>query len=493
MTTILRHPWAPLLLVGVGAWLLRVAAFFNRNGALGYPVDFDEGVYFSAAALLAHGVLPYRDYFFVHPPGIAVLWAPVAAFARVMDVDSVLAAVRWCVPALGALSTVLSGRIVQERWGTRAGVVAALVYAVHPEASASDRAMVLEPVLNLACLGMAWVLLRPAEGREAWRRDVGAGVLLATACAVKLTAGVWVLATVWALGGGGEWRRALRTVGAAAVAGLVWMGPFLVMAAEPLLEGLLRFQVLRPPDGVLEPSIRLRLLMGESHWGVSVLSLLGLAVALVRSRRRDAVAERLFSVAGLLTVAVFLSSKSFFSHYNASLAPVTAVLSGLGASWVLAWADQRSRRFAVAATGVLGLTALSTLSEAIRLSKQRDRGLLVIGGAIRAAVPADASLCAFEPGWAIAAGRLPGVPLGNPILVDPYGFMLHGAVGATARFATAAAAFEDESTQHTVKPLLERCDYLVLLGRGEWQLSAASERWVGERFTREGDVWKRRP
>nr|WP_236673602.1 glycosyltransferase family 39 protein [Comamonas sp. JC664] len=489
----MRHPWAPVLLVGVGAWLLRVAAFFNRNGTLGYPVDFDEGVYFSASALLSHGVLPYRDYFFVHPPGIAVLWAPVAALARVLDVDSVFSAVRWCIPVLGALSTVLCGRIVQERWGTRAGVVAALVYAVHPEASTAERGVLLEPMLNLTCLAMAWVALRPAKGRAAWRRDVATGVLLATACAVKLTAGVWVLATAWALGGGGEWRRALRTVGTAAVAGLVWMGPFVLLSAEPLVEGLLRFQMLRPPDGVLEPASRLRLMLGESHWGISVLSLLGLVVALARSRRRDAVAERLFSTAWLLTVAVFMSSKSFYNHYNASLAPITAVLCGMGAAWVLSWAEARSRRFAVALTVAVGLTAFSTLPEAINWAKQRDRGLLAIAGAIRAAVPPESALCAFEPAWAIAAGRLPGVPKGSPLLVDPYGFMLHGAVGAPERFATAAAAFEDESTQHTVKPLLERCDSLVLLGRGEWQLSAASERWVGERFTREGDVWKRRP
>ncbi|WP_238539806.1 ArnT family glycosyltransferase [Corallococcus macrosporus] len=489
----LHLPWAPLLLVGGGAWLLRVAGFFHRGGALGYPVDYDEGVYFSAAALLSHGVLPYRDYFFVHPPGVALLWAPVAALTRVVDAATAFSVARWFVPVLGALSAVLCGRIAQSHWGTRAGIVAALVYAVHPEAAATERGFFLEPLLNLTCLGMAWVLLLPATGRRSWRQDAGAGVLLATACAIKLTAGVWVLAVVWALCLGGEGRRAVRVIGTAALTGLIWLGPFLVLAAEPMLEGLLRFQVMRPPDGELSTARRLLTMLGESHWGGALLSLLGLAVALGRLRRRDAVAERLFSAAWLLTVAAFLSAKSYWGQYNAGLAPAAALLSGLGASQLLLRAERHSRRFAAAVTLAVGLAALSALPVALRSANQRERGLLAIGGSIRAAVPPDAPLCAFEPAWAIAAGRLPGLPVGSPALVDPYGLMLNDALDGPSRFASAAAAFADDRTQRTVLPMLARCDALVLLGRGEWQLSAASERWVDEHFTRDGDVWKRKP
>ncbi|WP_284668048.1 glycosyltransferase 87 family protein [Myxococcus sp. SDU36] len=488
-----QHPWAPWLLIGAGAWLLRVAGFFHRGGALGYPVDYDEGVYFSAAALLTHGVLPYRDYFFVHPPGIVVLLGPLAALGGRVDAATAFSVVRGFIPLLGALSAVLCGRIVQSRWGTRAGVVAALVYALYPEAAATERGPFLEPALNLACLGTAWGLLRPADTGRALRRDVCAGVLLATACAIKLTAGVWVVAVAWALGGAGDLRRARRVIGVAAFTGLLWVGPFLAVAAGPMVEGLLRFQLQRPPDGELEPVRRLLTILGEGHWGVSVLSLLGLAGALARARRSDAVAERLFSLAWLLTVAVFLASKSYWGQYNASLAPATAVLAGLGASLLLDWAERRSRRLEVAMVAAVGLLALSSLPAALRSANQRDRGLLTIGNAIRASVPAKATLCAFEPAWAIAAGRLPGLPWGSPLLVDPYGLMLHDASDGSARFTSATAAFEDERTQRTVLPLLERCDALVLLGRGEWQLSAASERWVGEHFTREGDVWKRRP
>lgn len=492
-TTPSRQPWWPLLLVAVGAWTLRAAGFFHRGGALGYPVDYDEGVYFSAAALLSHGLIPYRDYFFVHPPGIAVLLSPIAALAHLSDSAVAFTAVRWLVPGLGALCTALSGRIVQERWGTRAGLMAAVVYAVYPEAVATERGPFLEPLLNLACLGMAWVVLRPGQERAVHRQDAWAGALLATACAIKLTAGGWVLAVILALGVAADWRRASRVVGVAAVVGALWVGPFFTLAPDAMLGGLLRFQLQRPPDGELAPWHRLLAIAGDAHPGVFLLSVLGLFVALARLRRKEAVAERLFGMAWLFTLVTFLASKTYWNQYNAHLAPTTAVLAGLGASVVLRWADTRSRASTVFLTSVVGLAALSPLPAAIRSANQRDRGLLALGGTLRSAVPSDAALCTFEPAWAIAAGRLPGIPHGAPPLVDPYGLMLNDALASPEPFANASAAFDDDRSQRTVLPLLARCDFLVLNGRGEWQLSASSERWVHEHFARDGLLLSRIP
>ncbi|QSQ28490.1 hypothetical protein JY651_42135 [Pyxidicoccus parkwayensis] len=484
-----RLPWWPLVLVAAVAWLVRASGFFHRGGAFEYPVDYDEGVYFTAAALLSHGVLPYRDYFFVHPPGLTVLLAPVAALTHGFDTAVVYTMVRWLIPVLGASSAALSGRLAQERWGTRAGVVAALVYALYPEATAAERGPFLEPMLNLTCLAAAWVWLRPGDAR---RRDVWAGVLLATACAVKLTAGAWVLAAVWARGGAGEWRRVLRTVGVAAGVGALWLGPFFVLAPEAMVDGLLRFQLLRPPDGELDVWRRFVAAVGERHIGISVLGAVGLAVALARMRRREAVAERLFSAAWLLTLATFLSSKSYWVHYNAQLAASQAVLAGLGAAWVLGLAERRSRKVAALVALAVGVAVLSPLRAVIELAKQKDRGLLALGSMLRASIPKDAALCTFEPSWSIVAGRLPGLPRGAPALVDVYGLMLHDALDGPERFSHVNNAFEDERSQRSVIPLLARCDYVILNGRGEWQLSATSERWLEEHFTRDGLVWKRR-
>ena len=46
---------------------------------LAYPnvlhgvLTYDDGVYFGSAIYLTHGIVPYRDYVFVAPPGITLL------------------------------------------------------------------------------------------------------------------------------------------------------------------------------------------------------------------------------------------------------------------------------------------------------------------------------------------------------------------------------------------------------------------------------------
>jgi len=63
--------WAVMAIIGiamVGA-AIRVAALLPIGAADQFPVDYDEGVYSAAASLFARGQMPYRDFFFVHPPG----------------------------------------------------------------------------------------------------------------------------------------------------------------------------------------------------------------------------------------------------------------------------------------------------------------------------------------------------------------------------------------------------------------------------------------
>ncbi|HZI02713.1 MAG TPA: hypothetical protein VEZ71_01760, partial [Archangium sp.] len=154
-----RRWWWVLAVMAVGAWVLRVLPFFNRHGAFGYPVDYDEGVYFTASALLFQGVLPYRDFIFVHPPGSLLLWSPAAALASGWDAATCFVLARWLAAGVGALNVFLVGRLALRAWGPGAGVVAALVYATYPELVGVERGPFLEPVLNLACLAMANVWL----------------------------------------------------------------------------------------------------------------------------------------------------------------------------------------------------------------------------------------------------------------------------------------------------------------------------------------------
>ena len=143
----------------------------------GLIVDYDEGVYVTAAALLSKGVLPYRDYVFLHPPGIVLFLAPWAAGGPLFA----LQAARVVSAVLGATNATLVARLV----GGRAALPVAIFWIVWPEVVWSERGAFLEPVMTCAGLG-ALVLL---THNPTLRRATIAGVLCGAAVLVSPGAG----------------------------------------------------------------------------------------------------------------------------------------------------------------------------------------------------------------------------------------------------------------------------------------------------------------
>ena len=107
--------WAVVTIVGIailGA-AVRLAALLPFGTVDQFPVDYDEGVYSAAASLFAHGQLPYRDFFFVHPPGVLYVLLPLGGLSP----HSALVAARFVMVAVGTACIVLVGLIAYRRWG----------------------------------------------------------------------------------------------------------------------------------------------------------------------------------------------------------------------------------------------------------------------------------------------------------------------------------------------------------------------------------------
>jgi len=111
----------------VGAVAVRAYPLLRAGGAWEYPIDFDEGVYFSAASLVWRGVLPYRDFVFVHPPGILWALAPSGIMSGALGPDTAFVFARWFAVILGAANALLVALIARRWAGPSAGVCAALV------------------------------------------------------------------------------------------------------------------------------------------------------------------------------------------------------------------------------------------------------------------------------------------------------------------------------------------------------------------------------
>jgi hypothetical protein len=515
LSTRVRELW-PLVAVALGAWVLRSLAFLHRSGPLGYPMDYDEGVLFSAAALLLRGDMPYRDFIFVHPPGALLLWAPGAALSLVLDTATAYGVTRFLAAAVGALSVFLAGRVAWRAWGPLAGFVAALAYAAFPEAAISERGSFLEPLLNVLCLGFANLWLAPGPRSRGHR--VGAGVLLGLAVSVKFPGALWLVAALASRPFKESWRSLFLPVLVALATFTAVAGPFAAFAPSEFVRDVFTFPLARPPEGELDRWLRLRDLFPERRLGESVLALVGLAAALARALRapseerstsrffahaflapsEDRATSRFFACAFVLTVALLLTSRTYGTLDNAHLAASAAVLAGLGACVLQGFAARWGRTASRAMAGLaLAAAFLPGAWNIVRTGQQQSPDVLALAQHLRAHVPSNACLFAFDPGHLVAAGRL---PLGATPLVDPYATQLQDALLSGERFEEPSEALSSEDAQQTLRITLDACQFVVVGPRGARHLPREVLPWFKQRFVRrfpeDGgavDLWEHKP
>jgi hypothetical protein len=303
------------LVVAAGA-ALRAWPLLGSEGHWGWPVFYDEGVYTAAALLFFQGAQPYRDFLLAHPPGVVYVLQPAAALAALTDPSLGFAAARWMAVGAGAANIALTGLLARAATGSAmGGLVAALLYAVHPEAMHAERGPNLEPLVTLPCLAAA--LLRSSASP---RRTTTSGVLLGLALSIKTWAVLWWVACLVGAPDEQQQRRsAVRVLATALVSVSVLVLPLALAAPAEFWEGVVQFHATRPPDGVLESYRRPIYMAAHGRTVAALLAFAGFGLAAARWRARSlSPAERLVATAYGLTFAAFLASPTYWPHYNAS-------------------------------------------------------------------------------------------------------------------------------------------------------------------------------
>jgi alpha-1,2-mannosyltransferase len=351
-----------------GAFVLAVAvrvgpSLFHHSlrGVFG----LDDGVYLSASMRLLSGVVPYRDFTFVQPPGGPLVLTPFAALTRVASEPTVLAALRVAMGLLGGVNALLCA-MCAGRYGRRAGLVAALAYAVWPVAAVTESSFELEPVISLGLLVAVLAL-----GSRAARGATVAGVALGLAFTVK----VWVapealIVAVWLAGRRGL-RQALRFTTAAVAAALVVFAPFLALAPAATVRMVVADQLGRPAVGP-GAGDRLAFLVGQTYQGTTLHGLVYLVAAvfvlLVTWAAWSRPPAGSLSAGGggwpepsprlwwwLLVVsgAEIVAAPSFYFHYPDFCLPACAVLAGVAVQALTQHSRLLARTTAVATAVVL--------------------------------------------------------------------------------------------------------------------------------------------
>ena len=406
-------------IIGTGVIALALRLWILFFPGLMSITQYDDGPYFGSAVRLIHGVLPYRDYAFVQPPGITELMSPAALESYLGGTAWALVIGRFLSVLAGTAAVVLVGFLVRHR-GALAVLLASGILAIDPVSATSARTVLLEPWLVLFCLAGTVAVFDRDRITASTRRLAWGGAALGFGGAIKVWAIVPVLViAVLCLP---QLRRAAVFAGGVAAGFLIPVLPFVIGAPGRFYDDVVVAQLAR--IGNRTPAWkRINSLMGTPKFLTSgtviALAITVLAFVIVAqlaatwaTGRRPGPLDWFPLASAALIVLMFLWPPYYAAHYAAFFGPFLALSLALP---VARLADGLASRRA-ARDRPAQRPAAPWLARA---------GLIVLGLAVLAGAVAQA-------GWPIRSGSrldkpavtLREVPKGACVLTDSAVYLL---------------------------------------------------------------------
>ena len=430
-----RRPVRPVGLTGadaviVAATLVALALRLYqmlRPGFLTGVDEYDDGVYFGSAVRLIHGVLPYRDFVLVHPPGITLLLTPIALLTQSGGTAGGFAVARVVTALAGAAAVPVAGLMVRHR-GALAAVAVCGILAVYPAGINAAHTVLLEPWLVLFCLLGAWAMFAGDEVSQSRRRLAWGGAAFGFACAVKLWAVIPALVALALC-----WRAARRPGFLAGLRGAVLgfglpVVPFVILAPSAFYRGVIVAQLSRidisrvPGVDRLDSLTGLSVFSGAGHALVYLVSAAAvlvvaacLALAVARERRAPPALDLFALLSAAIVLIAFLYPADFYIHYSWFFAPFGALSLGLALSWAAAPTRWVSAVLAVVAAAALVVPTVIQFHQLSQLSAGRP------GDLARRQIRPGACVLTDVIALAIISDRFVSTTPGCSNMVDPIG------------------------------------------------------------------------
>jgi alpha-1,2-mannosyltransferase len=493
-----RGPRRPRLVVIVIAGCTAVGLFLRlyqltRPGYLTGVTEYDDGVLFGNALRLADGVIPYRDFAVVQPPGSILLMAPVALLAKVTGSAWGLGIARLLTVFADCAAIALLGVLVRHRGPLAAGVACG-IYAVDPDAIVAAHTFLLEPWLNMFCLVGA-VLAFDGDRLAGGRRLAWAGAVFGFAAAVKLWALVPLAVIVLLLLP--RIRQIAYLVGGAVVGLGLPLLPFLILSPGALYRGVLVGQFVRSSNGG-EAQLLQRLgdMLGLSDFPTFPLApvLLLIAIAILAlylagcwaAGRPPAALDWYALVSAVAVTVMFMLPRLYYHHYGAFLGPFLALIvalpvgrlalwvEGLGAEGVSAEGQgaggpaTAARSYGLTALLVMGAVAAVVVGWAgvhdVRTESQLNE--TSVAGIADRLIPPGACVLTNYAAYTVTASRFISDAPGCPSLVDSFGTLItltdgHDLKAARPALSTVTAVWRSG---------FERASYVWLVTGSEGQI-----------------------
>ncbi len=426
-------------------------------------------MYFGASVRLLHGVMPYRGFVLVQPPGIVLVLTPLALLARLTHASTGFEAARLAVVGVLFADFLLFGRLTRQRQSL-ALAFGLVVFVFHPSLAFAGQTVLIEPFLLFATLLGMTLLFNGEEFTGSSARWVLAGAAFGVAGAFKLLAIVPVAAVAVVALKRRERNGLGFLVGAAATFLLVTL-PFLVVAPKRALQDVISAQAGRAN---LAPSVAARLsaISGFGQHNAPGLAVAAVAVAVaawlvvVHMRRGLALTTlEIVAVIALVGLVVsFAAAPSYFDPYAAYAIPFLAILAGSAAQRLLA-SPLRAPVFAlvgVLALGYIGHGVLRVAGEAATPS---------VAAAVDRVTPPGSCVLTDEPSLLLLANRFSAARGDCPQVVDIYGTELAYGHG----YAEVVADERYQAVQDIWLDWLRRADEVVFV-----HLNTATLGWTAE-------------
>ncbi len=486
--------WALTAGLAISAGVARAVPLLFPNGVL-TTTNYDEGVYLAAAGLFSEGKLPYRDFVFLHPPGVLLLTLPVTILVpAVLEWDQVLTILRWAGVLVGVSNVLLLVAVTRQWRGWAAGLTAGALYAGYGPAAAVERHLLLEPWLVLLILLGARLWLGRDDGPRLARMGA-AGALLAVAGLVKITGGLVLLAALATPRGRSAFRDRGWLLGAAAITAVLVLVPFGWLAGPGRLWSQVVTAQLKRPGGDVEGGSvvdlvdrlveagRLGVLSAGAVPGYAVL--LGwvvLAAAAGRAWLAGGRDGRFWVIATVVLLAPPLLAPDWYVQYPVPGVAAACVLLGAAAGEVL---ERWTGAWHPLAVGCVFLVVAGGLVNAGRDSwRDRPVGAQDFASVVRKRLPPAECVVAEPPALGLAIGRLPIRDSSGTYLADPFGALLMTSIQEHVQGRT-AVALKAPAAQDRLRAALSACRYVLLHNyelAEQHRISRDTATWFRQRY-----------
>lgn len=310
--------------------------------------EYDDGVYLGAALRLVEGILPYKDYVFVQPPGIIVLLGPIGLIARGIGSLNALIIMRFVTVAVSALNVMLVGHLMKSK-GKVAVIASCGMMALYPQAVASSVTVLLEPYMNLFCILGFIALFRTLELRDTPGSYLLGGVLIGIAGSIKswaIVPAVILFFIILVFGNTGRLSKAVRFALGTAAGFLVFVSAFILSDPSAFIHDVITVQLDRAPGrrvglftrlNYITGSNVMKYLVGHQHLVTFISCIFGLAMLTLAtcSLARQSNALLCFGIVSAVVVfAVLLYPSDFYYHYPDFLTPYMAIVLAFGSCYL---------------------------------------------------------------------------------------------------------------------------------------------------------------